>query len=53
MSLLAGSTASFEAPWSWPVKDRTDVLSAVLSVALCLLGISASLVKPRPWRNRG
>ncbi len=47
MSLVAGSTTSLEALWSWPVKDRTDALSAVFSGTLCLLGISTSLVRSR------
>ncbi|MCP2376843.1 hypothetical protein PH28N_10721 [Cutibacterium modestum 28N] len=46
-SLLLGRTESYTSWWSWPIKDRTDVVSAILSGVLCLLGILVSLIKPR------
>ncbi|WP_368492301.1 hypothetical protein [Cutibacterium sp.] len=46
-SLLLGRTESYTARWSWPIKDRTDALSAIMAGTLCLLGIFLSLARAR------
>jgi len=46
-SFLLGRTENYTSWWSWPIKDRADVMSAILSGVLCLLGILISLIKPR------